>query len=200
MNSKEVEYGMKQTLTSSNTSELGLIRMAASGDERALRELIAIHEAAIAQTVTAILGSGDDAEDVGQETFIRFFNALPKFRGDASVRTYLTRIAVNLSIDALKRRKRTLGWLRIGSAADANQIRSPDETDQVEREDIQSRVREAVDSLDAGSKAVVVLRVLEERSVKETAEILGIPDGTVMSRLKRSMAKLEGQLKALRPT
>jgi RNA polymerase sigma-70 factor (ECF subfamily) len=200
MNSKEVEYGMKQTLTSSNTSELGLIRMAASGDERALRELIAIHEASIAQTVTAILGSGDDAEDVGQETFIRFFNALPRFRGDASVRTYLTRIAVNLSIDALKRRKRTLGWLRIGSAADANQIRSPDETDQVEREDIQSRVREAVDSLDAGSKAVVVLRVLEERSVKETAEILGIPDGTVMSRLKRSMAKLEGQLKALRPT
>jgi RNA polymerase sigma-70 factor (ECF subfamily) len=191
---------MNDTVAQSNTSEADLIARAARGDEQALRELITMHEAAIAQTITAILGNGDDADDVGQETFIRFFNALPKFRGDASARTYLTRIAVNLSIDALKRRKRTLGWLRIGSSSDAANIQSEDETDQVEREDIQARVRAAVESLDAGSKAVVVLRVLEEKSVRETAEILGIPDGTVMSRLKRSMAKLESQLKALKPT
>ena len=190
---------MKAILGMSNTVEAGLITRARQGDESALRQLIAMHEQSIAQTITAILGNGDDADDVGQETFIRFFNALPKFRGDAHARTYLTRIAVNLSIDVLKKRKRTLGWIRIGSSSDAAQIASPDETDRLEREDIQSRVRSAIESLDPGSKAVVVLRILEERSVRETAEILGIPDGTVMSRLKRSMAKLESQLKTLRP-
>src|SRR4051812_26068172 len=135
------------------------------------------HQVALARTITAILGPGPDADDVGQETFIRFWNALPKFRGDASTRTYLTRIAVNLSIDALKRRKRTLSWIRIGATRESTEIRARDETDQVERDETQSIVRSAIESLDAGSKAVVVLRILEERSVRETSEILGIPEG-----------------------
>ena len=64
---------------------------------------------------------------------------------------------------------------------------------------MQMKVRSAVDTLDASSRAVVILRILEERSVRETADILGIPEGTVMSRLKRTMTRLESQLKSLRP-
>jgi RNA polymerase sigma-70 factor (ECF subfamily) len=180
-------------------NEIEIVARAAAGDERAFRHLVEAHQSAVAQTVTAMLGAGDDADDVGQETFIRLLNALPKFRGDASVRTYLTRIAVNLSIDALKRRKRTLGWIRIGTTRESMDIPSKDESHLTERQDIQDKVRAAVDSLDPDSRAVVVMRVLEERSVRETAEILGIPEGTVMSRLKRSMAKLESQLKRLGP-
>lgn len=186
-------------MTDAQPSEVEIIARAAHGDESAFRQLIDAHQSAIAQTITAIIGPGDDAEDVGQETFIRFLNALPKFRGDASARTYLTRIAVNLSIDTLKRRKRTLGWIRIDTTRESVDIESHDETNLIERDEIQSLVRKAVDELDPGSKAVVVLRVLEERSVKETADILGIPDGTVMSRLKRAMTKLESRLSNLRP-
>src|SRR5215208_2860325 len=87
-------------------------------DDAVFRALVERHESAIARTVTAMLGPGDDADDVGQETFVRFFHALPRFRGDADVRTYLTRIAVNLSCDALERRKRRIGWIRLGTAHD----------------------------------------------------------------------------------
>src|SRR5215207_4833149 len=83
-----------------------LIGRARAGDERAFRLLVERFEPVVAATVTGMLGPGDDADDVGQETFIRFYRALGDFRGEASVKTYLRRIAVNLSLNALKRRRR----------------------------------------------------------------------------------------------
>ena len=60
----------------------------------------------MASVVTAMLGPGDEAEDVGQETFLRFYGSLDRFRGDAAPGTYLTRIAINLSRNALRRERR----------------------------------------------------------------------------------------------
>ncbi len=178
-------------------AESELIRLASQGDEEAFRELVNLHEGAIAAVVTSMLGPGDDADDVGQETFVRFFNALPKFRGDSSVRTYLTRIAVNLSIDVLSRRKKTLNWVRIGETPGDADIAARDETKDLETTDLNARVRAIVDELDPAHRAVVIMRILEERSTRETSEILGVPEGTVMSRLKRAMAKLETELRPL---
>ena len=196
---RSVKYSIVADRGLDSLSETEIVARAARGDEAAFRHLVTAHQSAVAQTVTAMLGAGDDADDVGQETFIRFLNSLPKFRGEAGVRTYLTRIAINLSIDALNRRKRTLGWIRIGSSRESMDIPSRDESGLAEEHDMQMKVRSAVDALDASSRAVVILRILEERSVRETADILGIPEGTVMSRLKRSMTRLESQLKSLRP-
>src|SRR4051794_38893163 len=66
-----------------------LIGRARTGDERAFRLLVERHEGVVAATVAGMLGRGDDADDVGQETFIRFYRALGDFRGEASVKTYL---------------------------------------------------------------------------------------------------------------
>ena len=174
-----------------------LVARAAAGDEEAFRRLVRRHERAIASVVTAMLGPGDDADDVGQETFIRFFRALPRFRGDAAVRTYLTRIAMNLCVDVLSRRRRRRGWLRLGAgASDESLPAAPDEGGALEERERRALVRAAVDDLPPKHRAVVVLRLLEERSTREAAEALGVPEGTVMSRLKRALEKLEG---ALRP-
>jgi RNA polymerase sigma-70 factor, ECF subfamily len=181
-------------------SERDLIRAAARGDELAFRRIVELYEPTVAKVVTAMIGVGDDADDVGQQTFIRLFNALPQFRGDATIRTYLTRIAINLSIDVLKKRKRRVSWLRFGASPETRSIAAPDETTALDRADMESRVRTAVDELDPNSRAVVVLRILEERSTRETAEILRVPEGTVMSRLKRAMQKLESQLRPLADT
>lgn len=178
-------------------SESELISAASSGDEAAFRELVDLHSGAIASVVTAMLGPGDDADDVGQETFVRFFNALPKFRGDSSVRTYLTRIAVNVSIDVLSRRKRRLNWVRIGETRGDAILTARDETHDLETTDLNARIRAIVDELDPAHRAVVIMRILEERSTRETSEILGVPEGTVMSRLKRAMTKLETRLRPL---
>ena len=62
------------------------------------------YERPIAATITGMLGRCDEVDEIGQQVFIRFYEALPKFRGDSSVKTYLTRIAINLSLNELKRR------------------------------------------------------------------------------------------------
>ena len=98
------------TLSNNMPEQMGtdhaLIDQARAGDEAALRTLIERYEPQVAATVVGMLGPGDEADDVGQETFVRFYQSLDKFRGDAALGTYLTRIAINLSLNALERRKR----------------------------------------------------------------------------------------------
>ena len=172
-----------------------LVQRAAAGDESAFRVLVRAHEACVASVVTAMVGAGDDADDVGQETFVRLLRALPRFRGDASVRTYVTRIAMNASLDLLARRRRRSRWLRITGRADdmVTQIADPamNQTIDSERREQLTAVHRAVQTLDDKHRAVVVLRILEEKSTREVADLLGVPEGTVMSRLTRALAKLK---------
>lgn len=153
----------------------------------------------MAATVIGMLGSGDEADDVGQETFIRLHGALHDFRGDSSLRTYLTRIATNLSLNALRGRKRR--WSRFVSrdegdagAHEADEAGAGDLRADVEAEQRAEQVREAVRRLNPKHRAVVVLRMMEGYSTREAAEILGIAEGTVMSRLHRAMGVLEEDL------
>lgn len=176
--------------------EMELVQRAAGGDHDAFRRLVHEHEVAIARVVTVMLGAGDDADDIGQEAFVRFYRALPSFKGESSVRTYLTRIAMNLSIDALARRRRWNRVLRFDAAAEARQVAGPVPLS-LEDEKLRTHVRAAVDQLDAKHRAVVVLRIMEDRTTRETADLLGVPEGTVMSRLKRALQKLEHPLRKL---
>jgi len=170
--------------------ERALVTRAAQGDESAFRALVREHETALARTIIAMIGPGDDADDVGQQTFVRFLRALDHYRGDASVRTYLTRIAMNLCLDLLAQRKRRVRWLRlVGNDTDPPLI-APDAAGDGTDEARRLAVRRAVDTLEPIHRAVVVLRFLEERSTRETATMLGIPEGTVMSRLKRALDQL----------
>jgi RNA polymerase sigma-70 factor, ECF subfamily len=152
----------------------------------------------VAVTVIGMLGRGDDADDVGQETFIRFHRALGDFRGDSSLKTYLVHIAMNLSLNALERRRRSL--LRFVSRDDDSDIADLPEprvgpSGDVDATELQAFVRAAVARLGEKHRAVVVLRVFHDYSTRETAELLGVPEGTVLSRLSRAMKELETQLR-----
>ena len=87
-------------------SDEQLVKTAREGDKGAFRELVKRLESRVAATVYGMLGRCPEAEDVGQEVFIRFYKALNSFRGESSVASYITRIAINLSLNELKRRKR----------------------------------------------------------------------------------------------
>lgn len=175
--------------------ERELVKRAASGDERAFRDLVRLHESTVAAVVTGMLGPGDDADDVGQETFIRLLRSLPNFRGDAALKTFLVRIAMNASLDMIAKRKRATRIISIDephqafaeSIVDVHEL-SDNESERTERVRL---VQQAVDQLDGKHRAVVVLRLLEERSTNEAASILGVPPGTIMSRLTRALHKLE---------
>jgi len=168
-----------------------LLAGARAGDQRALRQIIERYEGKVAATVVGMLGAGPDAEDVGQETFIRFYRAIDKFRGESSLATYLTRIAINQSLKALKKRRK---WHERFLSRDDESLSfsEPGESGEkaIEAVDRQRIVHEALQRLNPDHRAVAVLRFMEGHSTRETAVILGIPEGTVMSRLSRATDKL----------
>ncbi|HTR76768.1 MAG TPA: RNA polymerase sigma factor, partial [Gemmatimonadaceae bacterium] len=155
------------------------------------------HESVVAATVIGMLGRGDEADDVGQETFIRFFNSLDRFRGESSVKTYVQRIAINLALNALKRRRRVASRFRsFDDDEDPVVVADPraDALAEHETREVSEAVHAALDKLPPKHRAVIVLRMIDGRSTRETAEILRVPEGTVLSRLARAMKQLETHL------
>ncbi len=83
-----------------------LLDLVRKGDQNAFREILERHQSAVARIVAGMLGNTSEVDDVVQVVFIRFYKTLHQFRGDAACRTYLTRIAINASLDVLRRRKK----------------------------------------------------------------------------------------------
>lgn len=169
-----------------------LLEQARKGDQRAFRLLVERYEGKVAATVIGMLGRGPEADDVGQEVFVRFYRSMDKFRGDSSLGTYLTRIAINQSLKAVRRRqswsRRFLDW----ELAPSPEAVSDDPADRIDRSELVDR---GLSQLTPEHRAVTVLRLMEGYSTKETAGILDIPEGTVMSRLSRALRKLEDVLR-----
>ena len=184
-----------QVLSSQSDEEL--VSLARSGDHGAFQQLVERYESRVAGTAIGMLGQGPDAEDVGQETFIRFYDALDRFRGESAVGTYLTRIAINLSLNAINRRK----WMRLrfwSLDEEEEESRPPEPSVDgqavVDEEAQKQVVDQAIQQLKPDHRAVVVLRMIEGYSTKETAELLGVAEGTVLSRLSRGMTRLKSIL------
>lgn len=140
-----------------------------------------------------ILGYCTEAEDIGQQTFIQFYKSLDKFRGDASIGTYLTRIAINLSINEIRRRKRRRRFFISNSENKIENI--PDKKDTIDHKEAKEIVKKGIQKLEPKFRAVIVLRLINGYSTQETAQILKIPVGTVLSRLSRAQMKLKRIIK-----
>ncbi len=179
--------------TESETTDDAPVAAAKTGDQKAFKQLVQRHEERVATTVHAMLGQTAEAEDVGQETFIRFYKALDSFRGDSSVSTYLNRIAINLSLNALKRRKRFFArFQQTDDMTLANRHTISPEYDAGEKGHL---IQQAILRLKPEFRAVIVLRLIEGYSTKETANLLDLPVGTVLSRLSRAQIKLRDLLR-----
>ena len=171
-----------------------LIEQVKQGDQAAFGELVRRHESVVAATVNGMLGVGDDADDVGQNVFIRFYPAIDDFRGEAALSTYLTRIAINLSLNELKSRKRRRMFFAKPDD-DEGLAAFGDTLDEGEQRDTRELVHQALQKLEPKFRSVVVLRMLQGYSTRETAQILKVPQGTVLSRLSRAQEKLKDLLK-----
>lgn len=177
-------------------SDDALLARAQAGDQRAFRQLVERYEERVAATVIGMMGRGPEADDVGQETFIRFYRSLGRFRGDSSLATYITRIAINESLKALKKRQRRARRF-FSVDDDRSNLPEPEAERDTRIEDAERAqiLEQALDALTPEHRAVVVLRMMEGHSTRQAAAILGIPEGTVMSRLKRAIAALQKQVK-----
>jgi RNA polymerase sigma-70 factor (ECF subfamily) len=143
----------------------------------------------VAATVIGMLGYCPEAEDIGQETFIRFYQSLDRFRGDASIGTYLTRIAINLSVNEIKRRRRRRKLFFSNSDDKIENI--PDKINAMKQKENKTILQMGLEKLEPKLRSVIILRLIDGYSTKETAEVLNLPLGTVLSRLARAQMKLK---------
>jgi RNA polymerase sigma-70 factor (ECF subfamily) len=158
-----------------------------NGNYVVFRELVKRYEGLISATIIGMIGNCSEAEDIGQEVFIRFYKTLDKFRGDSTIGTYLTRIAINLSLNEIKRRKRRN---QMFFHSDENIFEVEDKDIHPEKDENRELIQQAIKKLSPKFRSVVVLRLVDGYSTDETAKILKIPIGTVLSRLARAQQKL----------
>jgi RNA polymerase sigma-70 factor (ECF subfamily) len=175
-----------------------LIQLARQGDRKAFAKIVSKYEALVASIVVGMVGNNEDAEDVGQNVFIRFYNALDDFRGEAALSTYLTRIAINLSLNEIKRRQRKSSVVfRFKQVDHGKEIDFSDDNNAENKYDVNQLVSVALQELEPKFRAVVVLRMVQGYTTEETAGLLKIPLGTVLSRLSRAQDRLKILLKQL---
>jgi len=169
--------------------ETELLECCRNGEQSAFTEIVRRYKSRVASTISGMLGKGDYIDDIGQEVFIRFFNGVNTFRGESSVGTYITRIAINLSLNEIKRRniRRFLsfdGMLEEGhDIKDESSLHIINEKCEI--------VQKSIQKLNAKYRTVLVLRLIDDYSTEETAKILDIPVGTVLSRLSRAQKMLK---------
>jgi RNA polymerase sigma-70 factor (ECF subfamily) len=170
-------------------TELELIKQAQQGDRRAFGQLVRHHREGAVNVVYRMCGDADLAEEAAQEAFVRAWTNLPKYKPRSPFRNWLYRIATNAAVDALRSQKETV---------DVESVDVPDAESGpevlMEVRERGERVKQAVLDLPPASRAVVVLREYEDLSYKEIADTLGIPIGTVMSRLNYARTLLRQTL------
>jgi RNA polymerase sigma-70 factor, ECF subfamily len=179
---------MKESYRQADDNEL--ISASLEGDKLAFSEIVNRYRKLVARTVKGMLGDSVFAEDVGQEVFIKLYHSLPEFRGEAKLSTYIQRIAVNLTLNEIKRRKRFFSMFSTKGNNEMFEFEVADADTQEQRE-ASEIVSRALGSIEPKFRAVVTMRLLQGYSTKETAEILGLPLGTVLSRLSRAQEQLK---------
>ena len=178
-------------------SEHELIQQCLEGNSGAFKHIVQKYQAQVAKTVVSMLGPVQASEDIGQEVFIRLFNSLGKFEGKSSLGTYITRIAINLSLNELKRRERRKIFSFGSDEKQEKALNVPSEELSQEERDTQAWVQAGLQQLESKFRSVLVLRMIQGYSTKETAEILKLPQGTVLSRVARGQEKLKSILQEL---
>ena len=187
-----------------------LVERAREGDLDAFEALVAHYQDRVYNYVLRMIYDPMDAQDVAQETFVRAWQGLPRFRGASSFQTWLYRIASNLAIDAARSRKRrglvTVSLEEPVEGMDTTQLEHelPDDSryepvQALEQEELRQYVWAAVGELSEKLRPVIVLADLQGLSYGEIAKILGCPVGTVKSRLFNARGQLRDKLKEKLP-
>lgn len=176
------------------TDDHDLVAAAQSGDRRALDTLLRRHYDRVHAVCRRIAGSSRDADDAAQEAMISIVRGLPRFDGRAQFSTWAYRIATNAALDELRRRKRRPALHVVGDEGTIPDAVDPLAERQVTGVADRLAIDAALDQLPEEFRAAVVLRDVGDLDYAEIAEALGVPVGTVKSRIARGRAQLSTAL------
>ena len=176
----------------SQLKEKDLVDKVVDGNLDAFNEFVSRYEKTVSSVVIGMLGKSSEAEEIAQDVFIKFYQTAANFRKDSGIKTYLTRIAINMSLNELKRRKRQSKIFSLN--AQDYEIEKVNYTD-IDNYELKEAIEKALQTLELKKRSVAILRLVEGYSTEETAKILSIPMGTVLSRLSRAVKELKILLK-----
>lgn len=186
---------------SGQPDEAALVAQARRGDERAVRAIIARNNQRLFRTARAVMRDDTEAEDIVQETYVRAFTRLDTFRAEASLSTWLTRIALNEALGRLRKRRPAASLDEFIATESAASVTLPQLTGAVEnpetataRLEMRRMLEDVVDRLPDAFRIVLVLRDIEGLSTEETAAQLSIRAETVKTRLHRARKLIRAEL------
>ena len=196
-----------KTSTGAPDEDAATVRTFQAGAKGAFDELVLKHKDKVFNLCYWFLGDYEEANDSAQETFVKVYRSLDKFRFESTFFTWLYRIAVNTCKNRLKsseyRQKKEMVWLdnpgksQSGNAFRDIQDESPSPIVELERKERLMSIKKAINSLPAEQKIVVALRDIEGLSYEEVASITGFNIGTVKSRLARARLDLREKLRGV---
>ena len=182
------------------TSEARLVERLRTGDSSAFRELVETYKRRLFTLAYDLCGNIHEAEDISQEAFIRVFQGIEKFRGDAKLSSWLYRIVVNLSFD--RRRKKSLAAMELRESFEGNEhhpalptaAAEADPERMTEAGMIRRHLRRALAELSPQQRTIFVLRHDHDMKISDISEVLNLADGTVKSQLFRALQRLQRKL------
>jgi len=184
-----------------NAEDLAVITRFKKGDSSAFEEIILKYQDKIFNLCRHMLGNPDDAQDAAQDVFLKAYQALSKFQPEASLYTWLYRIATNTCIDY--RRKPVFESL-FGHTEEGEKLihdrpsDSPSPEKLVQSKQIDTALQKGLGKLSPKLRAIIVLKEIEDLSYEEIAETLDISMGTVKSRIARAREELQKTMKNFR--
>jgi len=177
--------------------DLDLLPAAIDGDVDAFEAIVRRYQGRIVSLARTLTGAPDDAEDVAQEVFVRVYRSLGTFRRESTFRTWLYRVAVNVSRSHRARRQRQAPVWRDSGAGDETTFDPPDATDIEGGLVARDAIERALGALPEELRVAVTLRDVHGLEYRDIATTTGVPIGTVESRIFRARQRLRVALAAM---
>lgn len=191
------------TVSRKELSDHQIIAIVKAGDESAYAEIVDRYRNPLTNYLFRMIGDYEEAVDLAQESFVRVYFALERYHTDYAFSTYIYRIATNLAISEIRRRKRrrlfSLSTFFESDDEEGRELHPPDQKSLPDSEIVDAEMKRAIEkaisALPDKYRAPIVLRDVQELSYDEVAGILGLGLGTTKSRISRARALLREKLK-----
>lgn len=181
------------------TNEREWIRQVLSGDQDAFAHLVAEYEKQVYHLCLKMVGNAEDAEDLAQEAFFKAWKGLKFYKFESSFSTWLYRLTTNVCIDHLRKQKRqAAASLTLDDEENGQELELPDREpmpeEQLLKKERQQQLQQAMGKLEEEARLILTLRVVEDLSYEQIAQIMDLKIGTVKSRIARARERLKNIL------
>ena len=192
------------TLAQVDVSDLELVKQCQAGQTEAFDELVTRYRTRVFAMIYNMVHNEQDAWDLAQESFVKAWKSIKRFRGDSSFYTWMYRIVMNVTIDWLRKKQIKGAGSEFDDSIQLKEIDPASKTvpkadplphERMERNEIRSKIDNAIGQLSPEHRAVILMKEIEDMQYHEIAETLGCSIGTVMSRLFYARKKLQKLLR-----